>query len=57
MTRHGVDQHQRLGRRAPVPEPVVRPAAADHPDQRWHTDLRLWWFDDQWFWMIDILDA
>jgi transposase InsO family protein len=52
-----LDHHQLLGRRAPVPEPLVRPAAADHPDQRWHTDLSMWWFDDQWFWMIDILDA
>lgn len=52
-----LDQHQLLGRRAPVPEPLVRPAAADHPDQRWHTDLSMWWFDNQWFWMLDILDA
>jgi len=52
-----LDHHQLLGRRAPMPEPLVRPAAADHPDQRWHTDLSMWWFDDQWFWMIDILDA
>jgi transposase InsO family protein len=52
-----LDQHQLLGRRAPVPEPLVRPAAANHPDQRWHTDLSMWWFDDQWFWMIDVLDA
>lgn len=52
-----LDQYQLLGRRAPVPEPLVRPAAADHPDQRWHTDLTMWWFDQQWFWMIDILDA
>jgi putative transposase len=50
-------QHQLLGRRAPIPEPLTRPAAADHPDQRWHTDLSMWWFDDRWFWMIDILDA
>ncbi len=52
-----LDHHHLLGRRAPVPEPLVRPAAADHPDQRWHTDLSMWWFNDQWFWMIDILDA
>lgn len=36
---------------------ITRPPAADHPDQRWHTDLTMWWFDAQWFWMIDILDA
>jgi len=46
-----------LGRRAPAPEPLVRPPAADHPDQRWHTDLMLWWFGGQWFWLIDVLDA
>jgi len=33
-----LDQHQLLGRRAPVPEPLVRPATANHPDQRRHTD-------------------
>jgi transposase InsO family protein len=52
-----LDHHQLLGRRAPLPPPLVRPPAADHPDQRWHTDLTMWWFDDQWFWMIDVLDA
>jgi putative transposase len=57
MVRDILDHHQLLGRRAPVPEPLVRPPVADHPDQRWHTDLSLWWFDEQWFWMIDILDA
>lgn len=46
-----------LGRRAPEPEPLVRPPEADHPDQRWHTDLMMWWFDGQWYWLIDILDA
>jgi putative transposase len=48
---------QLLGRRAPEPEPLVRPPEADHPDQRWHTDLMMWWFDGQWFWLIDVLDA
>jgi transposase InsO family protein len=57
MVRDILEHHQLLGRRAPAPEPLVRPPAADHPDQRWHTDLTMWWFDDQWFWMIDILDA
>lgn len=46
-----------LGRRAPEPEPLVRPPEADHPDQRWHTDLMMWWFDGQWFWLVDVLDA
>jgi len=57
MVRDILEHHQLLGRRAPVPEPLVRPPVADHPDQRWHTDLSMWWFDDHWFWMIDILDA
>jgi putative transposase len=48
---------QLLGRRAPEPEALVRPPEADHPDQRWHTDLMMWWFDRQWFWLIDVLDA
>lgn len=34
-----------------------RPPEADHPDQRWHTDLMVWWFADRWLWMIDVLDA
>ena len=46
-----------LGRRAPEPEPLVRPPEADHPDQRWHTDLMMWRFGGQWFWLIDVLDA
>ena len=57
MVRDILAQHQLLGRRAPAPELLVRPPAADHPDQRWHTDLTMWWFDHRWFWMIDILDA
>ncbi len=48
---------QLLGRRAPEPEPLVRPPEADHPDQRWHTDLMMWWFDGRWYWLIDMLDA
>jgi transposase InsO family protein len=50
-------EHQLLGRRQPPPEPLRRPPEADHPDQRWHTDLMVWWFADRWFWMIDVLDA
>ena len=50
-------QHQLLGRRQPPPEPLRRPPEADHPDQRWHTDLMVWWFADRWFWLIDVLDA
>lgn len=33
-----------LGRRAQLPDLLTRPPAADHPDQRWHTDMVLWWF-------------
>jgi transposase InsO family protein len=50
-------EHQLLGRRQPPPEPLGRPPQADHPDQRWHTDLMVWWFAGRWFWMIDVLDA
>ncbi len=46
-----------LGRRPPPPELLRRPPEAQHPDQRWHTDLMLWWFSGQWFWLIDVLDA
>lgn len=46
-----------LGRRPPPPELLCRPPEATHPDQRWHTDLMLWWFSGQWFWLIDVLDA
>jgi len=46
-----------LNRRAPAPEPLVRPPEADHPDQRWHTDLSMWMFGGQWFWLVDVLDA
>jgi putative transposase len=57
MVRQIMAEHELLGRRQPPPEPLVRPPEADHPDQRWHTDLMLWWFADRWFWMIDVLDA
>ena len=50
-------QHHLLNRRQPPPEPLTRPPEADHPDQRWHTDLSMWWFGGQLFWMIDVLDA
>jgi transposase InsO family protein len=46
-----------LGRRQPVPELLHRPPEADHPDQRWHTDLMMWYFDAQWYWLLDVLDA
>lgn len=52
-----LDQAGWLGRRTPAPEPLVRPPEADHPDQRWHTDLMMWHFSGQWFWLIDVLDA
>jgi putative transposase len=46
-----------LGRRQPAPELLRRPPEADHPDQRWHTDLMMWHFDEQWYWLLDVLDA
>lgn len=46
-----------LGRRQPAPELLHRPPEADHPDQRWHTDLMMWYFDQQWYWLLDVLDA
>jgi transposase InsO family protein len=46
-----------LGRRQPLPELLHRPPEADHPDQRWHTDLMMWYFDGQWYWLVDVLDA
>lgn len=46
-----------LGRRRPAPEGLRRPAAADHPDQRWHTDLMTLHFAGRWFWLVDVLDA
>jgi len=57
MVREIMAEHKLLGRRLPLPKPLVRPPEADHPDQRWHTDLMVWWFADRWFWMIDVLDA
>ena len=35
---------QLLGRRQPSPALLQHPPEADHPDQRWHTDLLLWHF-------------
>jgi putative transposase len=52
-----LDEAGLLGRRAPAPEPLIRPPEANHPDQRWHTDLSMWRFGGQWFWLIDVLDA
>jgi transposase InsO family protein len=57
MVRDIMAEHELLGRRQPPPAPLARPAEADHPDQRWHTDLMVWWFAGRWFWMIDVLDA
>ena len=50
-------QAQLLGRRAPPPAALRRPPEADHPDQRWHTDLMMWHFNGRWFYLIDVLDA
>ena len=46
-----------LGRRQPAPELLHRPPEADHPDQRWHTDLMMWYFDEQLYWLLYVLDA
>ena len=48
---------QLLGRRQPAPTGLRRPAEADHPDQRWHTDLMSLYFAGRWFWLVDVLDA
>lgn len=57
MMRDLLAEYGLLGRRAPAPDPLRRPPEADHPDQRWHTDLSMWYFSARWFWMIDVLDA
>lgn len=57
MVRQILAEAQLLGRRAPLAEPLVRPPEATYPDQRWHTDLSMWHFDGQWFWLLDVLDA
>jgi transposase InsO family protein len=46
-----------LGRRQPPPEGLRRPAEAERPDQRWHTDLMMLYFGGRWFWLVDVLDA
>lgn len=46
-----------LARRQPAPEGLRRPAPADHPDQRWHTDLMMLYFSKRWFWLVDVVDA
>lgn len=48
---------QLLGRRMPPPAALRRPPDADHPDQRWHTDLMRWHFSGRGFYLIDVLDA
>jgi transposase InsO family protein len=50
-------EHDLLGRRTPALAALVRPAEADHPDQRWHTDLMSVRIRGWWLWLIDVLDA
>lgn len=57
MVRQILSQAQLLGRRLSAPALLRRPPEADHPDQRWHTDLLLWHFNARWFYLIDVLDA
>lgn len=57
MVYHILAEHTLLGRRRPAPEGLRRPAPADHPDQRWHTDLMTLYFGGRWFWLVDVLDA
>jgi len=57
MVYHILSEHTLLGRRSPAPEGLRRPAPADHPDQRWHTDLMTLYFGGRWFWLVDVLDA
>ena len=57
LVRDILSQASLLGRRPPPPAALRRPADADHPDQRWHTDLSMWRFAGQWFWLVDVLDS
>src|SRR5438034_10566858 len=57
MVRQILAEAQLLGRRLPPPALLRRPPEADHPDQRWHTDLMMWHFNRRWFYLIDVLDA
>jgi transposase InsO family protein len=57
MVRAVLSQASLLGRRPPPPAALRRPPDADHPDQRWHTDLSMWRFAGQWFWLVDVLDS
>jgi len=57
MVREVLTQAQLLGRRQPPPALLHRPPEADHPDQRWHTDLSMWHFSGRWFWLVDVLDS
>lgn len=57
MVRQVLAEAQLLGRRQPPPALLHRPPEADHPDQRWHTDLSMWRFAGRWFWLVDVLDS
>jgi len=57
MVRDILAEASLLGRRQPTPAGLRRPAEADHPDQRWHTDLMSLYFAGRWFWLVDVLDA
>lgn len=45
MVRQILAEAQLLGRRLLLPTLLCRPPEADHPDQRWHTDLSMWHFN------------
>jgi len=57
LVRDVLSQAGLLGRRQPPPTALHRPPDADHPDQRWHTDLSMWHFAGRWFWLVDVLDS
>lgn len=42
-------EYQLLGRRAPAIRGLGCPAETVSPDQRWHTDLMMCYFDQQWY--------
>ena len=57
MVRDVLSRASLLGRRPPPAAALRRPPDADHPDQRWHTDLSMWRFSGKWFWLVDVLDS